>query len=312
MPSNKLPEAKIWNRPASCGEGLLLTRLWAPKGTPKAILQISHGMSEHSGRYDEFATILVENGYIVCAEDHAGHGPNAKIKGFFAKKDGWGCVVKDMKGLMDEVHAQYPNLPLFLFGYSMGSLLARAYITLYGDELSGCILAGTMGPNPALGAGKAMAGIVGLLTGKQRPSYFLGTIALAGTNKRAPEAASRFSFLTTMKDEVVKYDNDPDCGFTFTPGGYYDLFSGMCEVNTDEWAKSIPKNLPVYLYSGADDPFGGYGKGVGKVYKMIKNAGVQDVELKVYPFGRHELHHETNRQEVFADVISHLDKWLAG
>ncbi|GHU99015.1 hydrolase [Spirochaetia bacterium] len=301
---------KQWYREASGGEGELFSRVWADEA-PKAVLQIAHGMAEHSERYTEFATLLAENGYAVCMEDHAGHGPHTKNKGFFAEKDGWLSVVNDMKGLMDEVTAQYPGLPVFLMGHSMGSFLARSYIVRYGDELSGCILSGTMGPNPILKVAKLLSAITAVCKGKRAEAKLIGAITGGANQGKFKNEGSPFAWLTTEKAEVQKYEDDPFCGFVFTVAGYGDLFDGILEITAPGWANRVPKSLPVYIYSGEDDPVGDYGKGVKQVFEALKACYVEDVEIKLYRGGRHEMHNEVNKQEVYADVLAWLDKKAA-
>jgi alpha-beta hydrolase superfamily lysophospholipase len=303
-------EEKQWFRKASSGEGEIFSRLWAGD-SPKAILQIAHGMGEHSERYKEFAGLLAENGYAVCMEDHAGHGPHAKIKGFFAEKDGWLSVVKDMKGLCDEVSAQFPGLPVFLMGHSMGSFLSRSYIIRWGDTLSGCILSGTMGPNPILKVAKFLATLTAAFKGKKAPALLIGKITSNSNLGKFKNEGSRLAWLSTDSAVVKKYEDDPLCGFTFTASGYGDLFDGILEITSPAWPNKVPKKLPIYIYSGDDDPVGDYGNGVKKVFDSLKACYVEDVEIKLYHGGRHEMHNEVNKKEVYNDVLNWLNKKVA-
>jgi alpha-beta hydrolase superfamily lysophospholipase len=291
--------------------GGLLSREWKDDAAaPKAVLQIAHGMAEHSARYNEFATFLAEHGYAVYMEDHAGHGPNAKIKGFFAEKHGWLSVVNDIKSLMDEAKAANPGLPVFLMGHSMGSFLSRSYITRYADGLSGVVLSGTMGPNPALPLVKLICACYAVFRGKKTPAPALAKLTNDMNNAKFKSEGGDFGWLTTVKTEVAKYEADEFCGFPFTAGGFIDLFYGAGEINSHKWAPKVPKTLPIYLYSGEDDPVGDFGKGVRAVYDALKRFGVSDVELKLYKGGRHEMHNESNKTEVYNDVLAWLDKHI--
>jgi alpha-beta hydrolase superfamily lysophospholipase len=295
---------KQWFRKASGGEGEIFCRLWATDN-PKAVLQIAHGMAEYSERYMKFAKFLAENGYAVCMEDHAGHGPHAKQLGFFAEKDGWESVLNDMHGLSGEVSAMFPGKPVFLMGHSMGSFLSRSYIARWGNTLAGCILSGTMGPNPAASFGKLLSSITATFKGKRAPAKLIAKITSSsnqGKFKGDPQA-----WLSTDTSEIRKYADDPLCGFPFTAAGYRDLFTGILEINSKDWAGKVPKTLPVYLYSGEDDPVGGYGAGVKKVYEALKACNVEDVELKLYSGGRHEMHNEVNKEQVYKDVLNWLE-----
>jgi alpha-beta hydrolase superfamily lysophospholipase len=265
-------------------------------------------MAEHSARYDEFARFLAEQGYVVCMNEHAGHGEHAKTLGYFAPENGLDHVVTDMKTLMDEVSEQYPGLPLFLLGHSMGSFLARKYITLYGDTLSGCILSGTAGRNAALGVGKTLAATQKKLKGPKSPGKLISVIAFGAYNKRIENPVNSSAWLSTVDDACVAFRKDPYCGFIFTAGGYYDLFSLIQDITSKKWPYRIPTGLPLYLFSGSEDPVGDYGRGPIDVYKELKAAGIRDVEIKLYPGGRHEMLNEANKEEVYKETLEWLDR----
>ncbi|MDR1445431.1 MAG: lysophospholipase [Treponema sp.] len=302
-------ENKTWMRKASSGEGEIFSQLWQGS-KPKAVLQIAHGMGEYSSRYKDFAAFLAGKGYAVCAEDHAGHGSHAGLKGFFAEKNGWECVLKDMKALMDEASGRYPGLPVFLLGHSMGSFLARSYITRYGEGLSGCILSGTMGPNPALGVAGLLSSVQKKLKGPRSPAYFISNLSMGSYNKRIKNPVNHCAWLSTVDQVCIDYAHDENCGFVFTAGAYYDMFNALKEIGSPSWPLQIPKDLPVYFFAGDEDPVGDYGRGVEKVYQSVKAAGVKDVSLKLYKGGRHEMLNEENREEVYRDTLEWLEKHL--
>lgn len=301
-------EKKEWFRSSSSKEGKIYSCMWVGK-QQRAILQIAHGMAEHSGRYDAFATYMAEHGYVVCMEDHAGHGKSAAVKGHFADQDGWNSILRDMKCLMDEVGELYPNLPVFLLGHSMGSFLTRCYITRYGETLSGCILSSTMGPFGGVVFGKMAASLQIAFRGKKSPGKFLDKLGSNGYLKRIQNPVNKFAWLSTVEEECIKYEKDPDCGFEFTAGGYLDMYRGLTEVNSKKWSQAVPQNLPVYLIAGTEDPVGNYGKGPEIVHTRLKETN-HKTELKLYPGKRHELFNEDNRMEVYEDVKNWLDKHI--
>lgn len=298
-----MTENKQWMRPASSGEGEIFSQSWIPDA-PKAVLQIAHGMSERSDRYDDFARFLAGHGYVVCMNDHAGHGPYAQTKGYFAEDGGWLHVVQDMKNLMDEVTAQYPGLPVFLMGHSMGSFLTRSYIIRHGG-LTGCILSGTMGHNGALRLGRMLAALQKKVKGSKSPGKLLAKMAMGGYNSQIENPVNGSAWLSTVDDVAIAYEADEHSAFIFTAGGYYDLFSGLLEVTDKGWAEKVPTDLPIYLFAGDADPVGNYGKGPLEVYEALQRTG-HDVELKLYPGKRHEMLNESNREEVYADVLGWL------
>lgn len=296
---------KEWTRAATSGKGAIFSRLWAPE-TPKAVLMIAHGMAEHSARYNEFATFLAEQGWVVCMNDHAGHGKSAIVKGHFADENGWECVVSDLKALLDEVSAQYPGLPLCMMGHSMGSFLTRSYIARYGEALTACIICGTMGENPALGFAKLLAALQIKCKGPTSPGKLIDKLSTGSYYKRIQNPVNKFAWLSTTEDNCLAYAADPDCGFPFTAAGYRDLFTGLTEVNGPTWPGRVPKDLPILVVAGDQDPVGDYGKGPAQVAEKLRAAGVKDVTLKLYEGKRHELLNESNKQEVFADLAAFL------
>ncbi len=299
---------KEWTRKA-CGEpGRIFSRSWVSEETPpKAVLVIAHGMAEHSARYDPFASFLAERGYAVYMNDHAGHGRSAQINGHFADENGWENVVNDLNALMDEAEKNHPGIPLFLMGHSMGSFLSRSFLTRYGDRLSGCVLCGTMGQNPGVKPGKALAELQCRLRGPRSRGNLIDKLAFGTYNKRIPNPVNKFAWLSTDEENCKAYAADKMCGFPFTAAGYRDLFTGLLEISSPQWAAAVPKDLPIYLLAGTEDPVGNYGVGPKQVADALQAAGVKDVSLTLYPGMRHELLNETGKQKVYDDIFLWLE-----
>ena len=278
----------------------------------KGIVQISHGMAEHSNRYARFAMELCKQGYAVYISDHLGHGKsvaNADELGFFGD-NGVESVVEDLKQLTDIARQEYPDLPFFIFGHSMGSFMARAYIAKYGHLIDGAIICGTSGTNPAAGMGISLAKQLEKTKGKLHRSGMLNSIAFGTYNKKT-EKRTEFDWLSRDQKEVDKYINDDLCGFCFTTNGFETLFTALKQVSAKLWYKTVPSELPILLISGDNDPVGEYGKGVKQVFEDLKKTGHQNVIMKLYPEARHELLNELNRDEVMSDIVGWMDKILA-
>lgn len=307
-------EVKEWFRPAASGWGQIFSRSWTesnPETDPKAVIIIAHGMAEHSGRYDHFARFLAENGFAVYMNDHAGHGRSAQIKGHFADENGWECVVKDLKALMDQAVAQHPHLPVFFMGHSMGSFLARSFITRYGQALSGCILCGTRGYTPGIvPAGKALASAQVKLFGPRSTGKKLNALATAGYNNRIENPVNSSAWLSRDNKVCKAFEADPLSNFPFTAAGYRDMLTGIGEISSLEWARRVPKDLPVFLAAGDADPVGNYGEGPRQVANWLQTAGVRSVQLKLYPGMRHEILNEIGKEEVYADMLNWLVQQL--
>jgi Lysophospholipase len=299
----------------------IFTYRWLPDAQSdiKAVVQISHGIVKHAARYERFANTLVEAGYAVYANDLRGHGKTAGSPdklGYFGDDRGWEKVVEDLHALTGIIKRENPQVPVFLFGHSMGSFLARHYAMLYGNEISGLVLSGT-GGDPGIGGKIAL--IVGKREarkkGKKAKSPTMDNLFFGTYNKSFKPIRTKYDWLSRDAAEVDKYINDPFCGNIASAGFYCDFIEGIFFANKFNNVKNIPKKLPIYLFSGALDPVGaktpwsGKTKGVLQVYKGFVKAGIKDVSYKFYPDGRHEMLNEVNRDEVTQDVISWLKKY---
>lgn len=275
----------------------------------KGIIQLVHGMQEHIGRYDEFANLLSECGYIVVGHDHLGHGNTVKKEddfGYFADKDGWDRLVEDIHILQNQIQKQYPNLPYVIMGHSMGSLLVRTYVTKYKDNLSGMIISGTSGQKGGLLIlGKMLTKLIMLFKGKRYKSKVLEYLVTGSFNKKFKPNRTNVDWTTRDEGVVDKYQKDPKCGKNFTAIAYYDLLNGTYYLSKQ---KNINKTLkiPVLIFSGDKDPVGENAKGVIRVYNMLKKAGLDKVKIRLFKDGRHEMLNEINKEEVYYLILDWL------
>ncbi len=286
---------------------------WSPEDVSEAkgAVQIAHGMAEHGGRYEEFAERLVDLNYVVYANDHRGHGKTAgdiDNLGHFADENGWKLVVEDMQNLTDRIKENHPELPIFLFGHSMGSLLSRDFISKYGDELKGVILSGTSGdPGPLSSIMITIAKIKSFFGAKDSECTFLNNLIFGQYNNNFNPTRTDFDWLTRDDSEVDRYMEDPYCGNPASAQFFIDLFTGLEKVNRMENVEKVPKDLPILLISGSKDPVGDFEDGVREAHDLFKEAGVKDLSYKFYEGARHELLNETNKDEVIQDVIEWLE-----
>ena len=284
--------------------------IFVPYKTPTAILQISHGMSEHIMRYEPFADFLCECGVVVCGNDHLGHGNTAADDaslGYIAPRGGADLMVADLKKMTELIRAEYESFPHILFGHSMGSFLAREYLATYKDATDAAIISGTAGPESPTGAGKLAARLNGKLFGERNRSEFIYKLAFGSYSKKYPKGSSEYLWLSRDEATQKAYAEDKFCGFRFTASAYCDLFDVLGRVSSKKWAKKINKNTPILMISGDMDPVGNYGKGVMEVYRRLKAADVRDVTLKLYADGHHEMLNEINRYDVFYDILAWLN-----
>lgn len=295
--------------PSADGTHTVHGYFWVPEsGDVRAIVQLSHGMCEYAERYDEWARRFAAAGYVFCGNDHLGHGKTAgglDARGYTAKRGGAELLVKDLHTMTVLACEEYPDLPVVLYGHSMGSFAARKYLTEYGETLAAALISGTGGPGNPTGLAKMLAHLIAFAKGDDYRSHGLKNLAFGAYNRHFEEEHDPLSWLTREKEVREKYAADPYCNFDFTAAGYDTLFSLLGEVSSRDWAKRVPKKLPILLFAGTEDPVGNYGKGVRAVYERLLGAGA-DVRLKLYEGGRHEMHNEINRDEVFRDLLSFL------
>lgn len=288
---------------------------WLPEnGPPRAVLQIAHGIAEHIKRYGDFASFLAEHGFAVVGNDHLGHGQSCKSPeclGFFAETNGWFTAVADMHLLYEAARKKWECLPYFLMGHSMGSFLARTYLTQYTGELSGCILSGTGQQSRALcSLGLAITNMEKARLGKRGRSKLVYNLLFGAYNNHFKPVRTPADWISRDTQMVDDYIKDENCGFIPTLGLVSDMLGGIRYITDEKNLLKMQKDLPVYFFSGEEDPVGSFGKGVKKAYASFRKAGCTNVSCKLYPGGRHEMLNETNREEVYEDVLRWLEKQM--
>ncbi|MBR3630257.1 MAG: alpha/beta hydrolase [Oscillospiraceae bacterium] len=296
--------------PSHDGKTIIHAAEWLPKGKPSAILQLCHGMCEHIGRYDDFASFLAENGFYVVGNDHLGHGASVISEeelGYFAEKDGNLCVLKDLHTLRRTTERRFPHVPYFILGHSMGSYLLRQYIARCGKGLTGVIVMGTGSETAAsLAAGKAICRSLASVRGWHFRSKIVDAMVLGEYSKAFSPYRTVGDWLTRDEAIVDACMADPLCNYVFTVNGYYNLFLAVEDAQSEPVIAAIPKNLPILIISGEKDPVGNFGKGVREVFRTYQTAGIVDLEIKLYEDDRHEILNELDRDEVY----QYLLRWL--
>ena len=278
-----------------------------------AVLQITHGMQEYIERYAEFAEFLAGKGVLVVGHDHLGHGDTAKNPedyGFFAEERPSDTLIRDMHTLRRLVQKENRDKPYFMLGHSMGSYLLRKYITRYADGLSGAIIVGTGSmPDGLMKLGMNICSFLGKWHGWHYRSRFVKSLSFMGPYRKYDVTGKKLEDNWLTRDLAIagKFYQDPKCRFDFTVNGYYGLMEAVYYDNQPKYIARIPKTLPLLLVSGDKDPVGDMGKGVKKVYRQYKEAGISDVKLKLYADGRHEILNETDRKMVFEEIY----RWLS-
>lgn len=289
----------------SKGAGKIHGCRWTPEESPKAVVQIVHGIAEFIERYDEFAAYLNGLGFLVVAEDHMGHGQSVGengIQGYF--HGGWFTAVEDTMTLLRETQAAYPDIPYVLFGHSMGSFMARTILCKYPDSgITAAVICGT-GWQPAalLPPVTRFIEAVCRKDGEDKPSAFLENLVFGSYNKRVEHPRTAYDWLSRDAKIVDGYIAHPMCGFTPTAGLLREMMKGLTYIEKPAHLEAMKKDLPVFFVAGGDDPVGSYGKGVKRAVGEFKKAGMTDVSCRIYPLCRHEILNEINRQEIFEDI----------
>ena len=299
--------------PSSDGRHTCHGSCWQPaRDLPRGVVQIVHGVAEHMGRYDWFARFLAGHGYAVCGADHLGHGRTGAEDGkfgYFGPRRGWELVTRDVRRLRLMAGDRFPGVPYFLLGHSMGSFLTRTYLCRYPGTVDGAILSGT-GQESALlvGAGKALANLIAHIRGPEAVSPLVNELSLGSYNKQFRPNRTGADWISRDEKVVDAYLRDPWCTFTPTVGMFRDMLGGLQYIASPAALAQMDPDTPVYLFSGDQDPVGGNGAGVRKVYGYFEKQGTRDLTMKLYPGGRHEMLNELNREEVYADVLAWRDR----
>ncbi len=285
----------------------VFVREWAEVSSPKAVVQIVHGMTEHTARYDAFARFLNERGYIVVADDHRGHGNTDPASLGYHKGDMFADVVRDEACITDHFKEKYKGLKYFLFGFSFGSFLTQSYISKYADKIDGAVIAGSSHKKDfEVYMGSFVAGLGCMFGMAKKPAKLIEKLSFGAYAKKFSDG----NWLSADADNNAAYEADPFCGFTCSFRFYKDFFKGLRTLYTKKYRAGLKKEMPILLASGSEDPVGNMGKGVKKLDTFYREkAGMQNVEMKLFEGSRHEfLNEKEGRAEKWGAVLAFFEK----
>lgn len=276
----------------------------------KGIVLICHGMAEHIERYHNFANFLTSKEYIVYGYDQRGHKQSVKSfddLGYMSNIDNFQILVSDVFEVIRYIKSNHPDLPIYLFGHSMGSFVSQKYIQEYGTTIDGVILSGSnYNKGIKIYLGYLLAKLIKTFRGRKHRSRLIHKLSFGAYNKKFAPNRTEFDWLTRDEEVVDIYIKDEYCGQTFSVSFYQDLLKGFIKIRYN--FDLIPNNLPIYIISGENDPVGNHGKGIKKLYNKFKDVGIENVDYKLYSDCRHELLNELNNSEVYDDVHDWLEK----
>ena len=290
-------------------------RCWLPEDATQAscVLHIAHGMAEHSKRYELFAEQCVKKNIAVYAHDHRGHGhTGAKdMLGHYNDVNGGQMVLSDMNDIQTMIRTNHPGLPVYIMGHSMGSFITQGYVFKYQPNIRGLILSGSnFGAPFKYKAARLVAKLERFRKGPRFRSKLFEKLTFGSFNNRFKPNQTNFDWLSSDLTEVRKYIEDPHCGFVCTTQLWCDLLKGLASISTESAFKRLPTETPLLIFGGQEDPVGHYGNGLISLAHQYSTAGVKDIDLQIYPDGRHEMLNEINKTEVGSHVINWIESKL--
>ena len=299
-------QSKYDNLALSCAE---YTAEGGTQTNAKGVVQIVHGMCEYKERYEGFIDYLTQNGYIVFAHDHRGHGGSVTANenlGYFGDKKGE-AIVDDAALVTDEIRRLYPGLSVTLFGHSMGSLIVRAYIQKYEEKIDKLIVCGSPSKNSLAGFGLMLNGVISAFRGKKYRSRLMANASTGGGDDKFP-GEGKNAWLTRDKTVVEKYNADEKCNFVFSCNGFSNLLHLVKNAYKKKKYPAKHSDLPIFFMAGADDPVIGSEKKWLAAQQFLRDVGYKNVTGKLYPKMRHEILNELGKEEVYADALAFIEK----
>ena len=299
-------QSKYDNLALSCAE---YTAEGGTQTNAKGVVQIVHGMCEYKERYEGFIDYLTQNGYIVFAHDHRGHGGSVTANenlGYFGDKKGE-AIVDDAALVTDEIRRLYPGLSVTLFGHSMGSLVVRAYIQKYEEKIDKLIVCGSPSKNSLAGVGLMLNGVISAFRGKKYRSRLMANASTGGGDDKFP-GEGKNAWLTRDKTVVEKYNADEKCNFVFSCNGFSNLLHLVKNAYKKKKYPAKHSDLPIFFMAGADDPVIGNEKKWLAAQQFLRDVGYKNVTGKSYPKMRHEILNELGKEEVYADALAFIEK----
>jgi alpha-beta hydrolase superfamily lysophospholipase len=286
---------------------------WIPKNqSPKAVVQIVHGIAEHMERYNHFANFLIRNGFAVIGHDHHGHGKtDPENTGFIAEPAGFELMTENINDVRKFAQRSFPGLPYILFAHSMGSFLVQRYMQLFDHNKTAIIYSGSSGKPPfMLNVGIVLSKTLMRLYGPESKSPLIDKLISGKYNKTFKPNRTRFDWLSRDPDMVDLYIDDPLSGFICTASFYYQLFNGVKTLHSHNPFADHDPGIPILLLAGSDDPVSGMGKGIKNLQNILIQSGIKNVDLQLYKGGRHEMLNEINRDKVYANLLNWMNEQI--
>lgn len=284
-----------------------------PEGEIKGVIQVFHGMGEHKKRYHHFAKYMAKNGFAVYAHDHRKHGKSVNSPedvGIFTKDDLWSDVLLDCNFVNRKIQKDLPDVPIIIMGHSMGSVIARKFISNYERVPKMAIIMGTL---PPIGMKRAwvplfITTVMGWFT-KDKRMPFIAKLLNDPLNKKYTIKRTKFDWLSNDIRVVDKYIEDPLCGYSYSKTFYKEFFRAMVDVNKSDVILET-NDIPLLFISGKDDPVGEFGEGVKKTRELYSGHGYTQLTIKLIEGNRHEIINEKEKNATFKYLIEWINSNL--
>ena len=268
----------------------------------RAIIQVTHGMTEHKERYDPFLEYLASHGYGWVIHDHRGHGASVdrlEDLGYFGHDDPY-ALAEDLETVRRWIGTMWKDIPVYLFAHSMGTLAARLFLQRYDRQIEKLVLCGPPTQNPLAPLGIFLAKWNAALFGERNRSRFLQAVTFG---KYPAFLQDPFSWLSTNQQNVKKYHEDPLCGFCFTTNGFLHLYRMVRLAFCAQAYHCRHPQLPILLLAGSDDPVVQSRKKLYDLGRFLRRVGYGKVWIRMYDGMRHELLQERQKEKVERDIL---------
>ncbi len=289
--------------------GISMLEITPDQDSPKAVVQLVHGICEYKERYIPFMEYLSEHGIASVIHDHRGHGKSVlrpEHLGYMYGGRG-DALIRDIEKVNRMTREKYPDTPLILLGHSMGALAVLAFTACHDDRIDGLVVTGNVAKLNTRLIASVAAQLHALLRSRKHPSRTLTALSFSGYAKKFPEG-SPFSWLCSDPEVVKAYEEDPLCGFRFTNDGFVALLDLLKAAYNESGYVCTNSNLPILFLSGEDDPCTIDPAHFAAAMDSVRRAGYVDISGKMYPGMRHEILNETGKLEVYEDILNWMEQ----
>ncbi len=276
-----------------------------PEGEVKGVIVMAHGIKEYKERYLQMMERFTENGFACAMNDHRGYGKSVRDASDYGYTYSAGAsgTVKDFETLERAVSKRFPGVKMFLYGHSMGTLVALNYLKNACARFSGVVLSGLPANTPAAFAGKQFLKLRRRLKGERFRDDSARKLMFSAYDAKFKDENIENAWLNSDKAKVKAYNDDEKCGGCATVDGYMSLIDLLIGAYSVKEYRLINNLLPIHIFVGEFDPCVGFEQGAKKSEAFLKKLGFVKVKLHVLKGMRHEIHNEPGGEEVMGQFV---------